>query len=451
MSETSPTETLDYLRSVIDGRTEISWFTDSVVGADAVSGPLDIFVKTSDGEVTWGWSVSPIPVDVAGRSYRRFRSSPDSALFVDADEPELIFLNHELDLHSLSDGTGTAFAIAVPTGQVPDVAAAFDLEKTAREAQGGYSIDPAYSLDSISVALELWTASLLEEAISFVWEPLTPETTEAIDALAGLNDLPEGDTPVGYDAEIADIVGGFMSAAWLQPDLTWPDADNIEAFRDHVDVRFRHPSLGLVYLASIDQLGSGNDPSFMSLEDGAPMNLDHSDPTVIGLAPDRLVLAINRQADGYEPAGLAVPWGRPPMSDEWAELRRFQADHPDAILIHASGWSEHRVASALAAWGRAWTDVDVEFAYDYEDPIPQAIIEANESLAESTLNPETFIRTATADRCTHTESATTPNEDPFPCGRLATHYFTPGGSSEGVVLVCDSHIPPSGNAAPLLK
>ena len=63
-------ETLEYLRSVIGGRTEVEWFTDSITGSDLVTSPMDVFVRTTDGAVTWGWSIQPIPVDPGLRRFR---------------------------------------------------------------------------------------------------------------------------------------------------------------------------------------------------------------------------------------------------------------------------------------------------------------------------------------------------------------------------------------------
>ena len=445
-------ETLEYLRSVIGDRPRLEWFTDSVTGADHVTGPLDVFIRTAAGEVTWGWSVSPIPIDPGERRFRRFRSEdPELMLLVDAVEPEMVFLPHTTDLHTLSDAQRSTYALAVPTGELPDAIAAFDMEKHARSGAGRYSIDPAWATDRISGALGLWTASLLGLDIDVVWVESTPADLAAIDAFAVAADEEPDDGWTGLDAEIADIVGRFESIAWIQADLTWPDAENVEAFRDHIDVQFRSPSEGLLYLASIDPIGAGADPVFVTLADGSSMNLDRSDPTVIGLMPDRMVLALNRQSDGYEPAGVAVRWGAPPTSEEWGELRRFQADHPDSILIHAAGWSEDRVAAALEAWADWWGGATVEFAYDYEDPIPQTAIARNETLADAAVSADTFVRTSTVDRCMYVPDDTAPNEDPLPCGRPATHYYSPPGSSDGVFLVCTEHAPRNGAVSPLLK
>ena len=443
-------ETLEYLRSVIDGRSSVEWFTDSITGSDLVSAPMDVFLRTTDGAITWGWSVQPIPVDPGLRSFRRFRSEDDLVILTDADEPELLFIPHTVELHSIGNGRQAAFSVGISSSAVPDASTAFDMEKAARSLDGRYSIDPAFPHETISRALRLWTESLLEEDVEFEWIPLSEDAEAEIEELTAGED--DDDEPfVGFDDEIADILSDFASIAWFQADLTWPDSDNVEAFRDHIDVRFRSPAEGLVYLASIGPLGSGDDPWITTTDNGGLMSLDRSDPTVIGLAPDRLVIALSRKSDGYEPAGLATPWGRPPTSDEWAELRKFATEHTDTLMIQAPGWSEDRVADALATWARLWGEAEVEFGYDYDDPIPQATIAANEALAEATAASNQFVRTATENRCVHSEPGTAPNEVPFPCGRPATHYYTPGGSAEGVVLVCDDHIPTNVSASPLLK
>jgi hypothetical protein len=442
-------ETLDYLRSVIGGRSRVEWFTDSITGSDLVTAPMDVFVRTTDGSVTWGWSVQPIPVDPGQRRFRRFASEDDLIILTDAAEPEIVFIPYAVELHSISNGRQAHFSVGVPSNSLPSPSVAFDLEKAARSTDGRYSIDPAYPHETISRALELWTASLLEEETTFAWVPLSADDEAEIDHLTEADGADEEFD--GFDEEIADILSGFASIAWFQADLTWPDSDNIEAFRDHIDVRFRSPSEGLVFLASVGPLGSGEDPWVTTTDGGGLMSVDRADPTVIGLAPDRMVIALSRTADGYEPAGVATPWGTPPRSEEWAELRKFATDHPDTLMIYAPGWSEHRVGDALATWARLWGDAEIEFGYDYDDPIPQAAIAANEELAEAPPASNQFVRTDTSNRCVHVDPGTAPNERPFPCGRLATHYYTPGGSAEGVVLVCDEHIPPRVNAAPLLK
>ena len=442
-------ETLEYLRSVIGGRSEVEWFTDSITGSDLVASPMDIFVRTTDGAVTWGWSVQPIPVDPGLRSFRRFRSNDGLVILTDADDPEILFIPHTVELHSISLGRQADFSAGLPSSTVPPASVAFDLERAARSSEGGYSIDPAFPHATISAALELWAASLLEEDVTFSWSPLSDDAEHEIDELTGGDEADEGFD--GFDAEIADILSDFESVAWFQADLTWPDSDNVEAFRDRIDVRFRSPSEGLVYLATIGPLGSGDDPWITTTDGGGLMSLDRSDPTVIGLAPDRLVIALSRPSDGYEPAGIAAPWGVPPATEEWAELRTFAGQYPNAVMVTAPGWSEDRVADALTTWARYWGEVDVEFGYDYDDPIPQATIEANEALAEAESVSNEFVRTATQNRCVHTDAGTAPNEVPFPCGRPAAFYYTPGDSTEGVVLVCEEHVPRNVNASPLLK
>ncbi len=442
-------ETLEYLRSVIGGRSEVEWFTDSITGSDLVTTPMDVFVRTTDGAVTWGWSIQPIPVDPGLRSFRRFRSEGGLVILTDADELEMIFIPHTVELHSISHGRQAAFSAGLQSSTVPSASVAFDLEKAARSSDGRYSIDPAFPHETISAALELWTASILAEDVTFSWSPLSEDAEREIDELTGGEEPDDGFD--GFDAEIADILSEFDSVAWFQADLTWPDADNVEAFRDRIDVRFRSPTEGLVYLATIGPLGSGNDPWITTTDGGGLMSLDRSDATVVGLAPDRLVIALSRAADGYEPAGIATPWGMPPATEEWAEMRTFAGQYPNAVMVTAPGWSEDRVADALTTWARHWGDVDVEFGYAYDDPIPQATIEANEALAEAEPASNEFVRTATRNRCVHTDAGTAPNEVPFPCGRPAAFYYTPGDSSEGVVLVCEEHVPRNVNASPLLK
>jgi hypothetical protein len=442
-------ETLEYLRSVIGGRTDVEWFTDSITGSDLVASPMDVFVRTTDGAVTWGWSVQPIPVDPGLRSFRRFRSADELVILTDAQDPEILFIPHSIELHSVSNGRQAAYSAGLASGTVPSGSVAFDLEKAARSSAGRYSIDPAFPHETISAALRLWTASLLEEDVSFSWTPLSEDAENEIGELTGGDEPDEGFE--GFDAEIADILSEFESIAWFQADLTWPDADNVEAFRDRIDVRFRSPSEGLLYLATIGPLASGDDPWITTTDGGGLMSLDRSDPTVIGLAPDRLVIALSRPSDGYEPAGIAAQWGVPPATEEWAELRTFAAQYPNAVMVTAPALSEDRVADALTTWARYWGDVDVEFGYAYDDPIPQATIEANEALAEAETVSNQFVRTATQNLCVHTDAGTAPNEVPFPCGRPAAFYYTPGDSSEGVVLVCEEHVPRAVNASPLLK
>ena len=269
-------ETLEYLRSVIGGRTELEWFTDSITGSDLVASPMDVFVRTTDGAVTWGWSVQPIPVDPGLRSFRRFRSADGLVILTDADEPETVFIPHTVELHSISLGRQADFSAGLPSSTVPSASVAFDLEKAARSSEGRYSIDPAFPHETISAALELWTASLLAEDVTFSWSPLSEDAESEIDALTGGGEPDEGFD--GFDAEIADILSEFESVAWFQADLTWPDAGNVEAFRDRIDVRFRSPAEGLLYLATIGPLGSGDDPWITTTDAGGLMSLDRRRP-----------------------------------------------------------------------------------------------------------------------------------------------------------------------------
>ena len=111
-------ETLEYLRSVIGGRSEVEWFTDSITGSDLVASPMDVFVRTTDGAVTWGWSVQPIPVDPGLRSFRRFRSSDGLVILTDADDPEILFIPHTVELHSISRGRQADYSAGLPTSTV---------------------------------------------------------------------------------------------------------------------------------------------------------------------------------------------------------------------------------------------------------------------------------------------------------------------------------------------
>jgi hypothetical protein len=442
-------DTLDYLASVIADREQMEWFTDSISGADHVTGPMDVFVRTVEGAVTWGWSIQPIPVETAGRRFRRFVDEDDFVIIPDAEALDTVFVPHQTELHSISDGRHASFAAPVAVGAIPSASIAFDLEKAARLGSGRYSVDAAWPHDMISRALGLWVSSLLGADTAFTWRPLSDDDNAEIEQLTA----PEqpGDDFAGFDAEIAELLSSFATIAWMQGDLTWPDAENVEAFRDHVDVRFRSPTDGLVYLASIGSLGSGDDPWIGVTTGGGLLSLDRSEPTTIGLAPDRTVFALSRQSDGYEPAGFASAYGVPPTADEWAELRTFASETPDAHLIHAHGWSEGVVADALSLWSRRWADADVSFEYDYEDSIAQAAIQRNEDLAEAPQSSNEFVRTDTSNRCGFTQPASVPNERPFPCGRPATHYFTPGETSDGVVLICELHVPDGISVSPLLK
>ena len=446
---TDEQDTLEYLASVIAGRPRLEWFTDSVSSSEHVTGPLDVFVRTVDDAVTWGWSVQPLPVDAGGRRFRRFVDEKEFVILPDADALDTIFVPHDIELHSISDGRTASYAAPVGAGGIPSAAVAFDLEKAARDSSGRYSVDPAWPHETVSHALGLWVNSLLGLDTEFSWRPLSDADNAEIETLTA-GDEPDTDF-VGFDDEIADLLSSFSEIAWLQGDLTWPDADNVEAFRDHVDVRFRSPSDGLVYLASIGALGTGDDPWIGMTDAGGLVSLDRSEPTTIGLAPDRTVFALNRPSDGYEPAGFAAPFGVPPTTDEWAELRTFALETPDAHLIHAHGWSEALIADALALWSLRWADADVTYAYDYEDPIAQDAIQRNEGLADAPQSSNEFVRTATANRCAFTQPPSLPNERPFPCGQPATHYFTPGGTADGVVLVCELHVPDNVSVSPLLK
>lgn len=440
-------ETIEYLAAVLGDRTAVEWFTDAPVGSGAVAAPVDVFVTTTEGAVTWGWSVAPLPLEAGGRSFRRFRSADDRVMIVDADEPELVFVDHTLELHSTANGGA---AIAIDRGTVPDATTAFDLAR-ASGSEHPYGIHPAFAIEAVDATLELWAASLLERPVDFSWRPITDAERAEIDELmdAGADDEPPS-PQVDRDPEIADLVGDFTSIAWFQSDLTWPDSENVEAFRDHVDARFRSPNEGIMYLASIGPLTPGEDLWFTMLDDGGLMSIDITDPTRIGLSPDRMVLALSRQSDGYEPAGVAVPWGEAPSPDEWSELRRYASEHPTAILIHAPGWSEHRVAAALETWADVCGGAGVEFAYDYEDAIPQAAIEANEARADVDVTENAFVRTASRERCMHRSEGRSPNEEPFPCGRPATHYHQ-ASEGTGVMTVCADHVPSGVSVSPLLK
>ena len=122
----------------------MEWFTDSITGSDLVTSPMDVFVRTTDGAVTWGWSIQPIPVDPGLRRFRRFRSDESLVILTDADEPEILFIPHTVELHSISHGRQAGFSVGLQSSTVPAASTAFDLEKAALSLDGQYSIDPAF-------------------------------------------------------------------------------------------------------------------------------------------------------------------------------------------------------------------------------------------------------------------------------------------------------------------
>lgn len=442
MSAFDPT----YLLEVIADRPAVEWFSPATQTEGFLTGPADIYLRTADGVVTWGWSIEPVPVDPRGRSFRRFRHPDGWAMLTDADDPESMLLAATAELHVATAGNGRAVhAVAVDTGAVPSAGDAYSLQK-ATDGAGEYRLEQAWPLGRVSEALALWCEAFLETSVMFTARRPSEEDLEAIAILVEEPDdeITDAD-PLGHDEEVAAIIEGYEDIFWFQADLTWPDRDDNEAFRDRIDVRIREEGRD-TWLLSIESIDD-SPGSVRALDDGGTMVLDPDDPNTIRLEWDRIVLAVSLQNTGFEPAGVAVPIGTAPGTDQWEELRRVQAEHPDSIVIHAPAWSETRVSLALTEWATAWTGLAPRFVYDFDDPVSQAAIEANNAL-EHAAPAAGSVRTATRQLCAHTAQVIAQHEEPLPCGLPATAYYRDGDT---MILVCDSHAPPGVKLTTLLR
>jgi hypothetical protein len=441
-------ENAHYLDEVIGGRDRIEWFTDAPTADDAVAGPADVYLRTESGDVTWGWAIEPVPLDPGERTFRRLRHPDGWAFLVDADDPELIAVDAPLDVHTVAGGP-TGVAVVLSHGSVPDMGSALDLARASHQAPGArYTLSPGWPLDHVSDALGVWIAAMLGREVEVVHRDADESDLESIRGLtAGVDSgIETSNEPPGFDEEILELLEPWESLVWFQSDLSWPDEAGRAAFRDRVDVRARDESGAVNWLAVIEPPSGDEDLVWWPGPDGSPVGFDPFDPSRIILGFDRVVLAVSRQSDGYEPSGVAVPVGQAPSTEQWASLRA--ALHDDAILTYAPAWGEDAVSDALSVWAEAWSGLDLEFEYDFEDPAVAAVQDANDALAETPpLAPS--IRTATASRCAHRAEPSGPFEDPLPCGRRATHYFTDAGGD--IVAVCEEHVPPGVKATALLR
>ena len=436
-----------FLTDIVAGRAEVPWLTDSIVFDDQLSGPADIYVRAPDGTVHWGWRLAPVPVDPGDRRFRRFRHPDGWVLLTDTDDPESMFAIPGADIHEVTAPDGSlVLAIATAPGSAPGSGDSYSLHKATTPGHQ-YRISPGWPVGLVSEALRLWSAAFLGlDGINFEHQAATEADLSALpERTAPLTELDEDTDPLGHDEEVAAILGDYDDIFWFQADLTWPDREDAEAFRDRVDVRLRDEGFD-TWLLSIEPLDD-RPGSRRTLPDGGTMYLDPDDPSSIRLDFDRLVLAVSVQKTGFEPAGVAVTLGTAPGTDQWDELRRVQTEHEGSILIHAPGWSENRVSLALTEWALAWTGLEPRFIYDFDDPISQAAIDANNRL-ENAAPAARSIRTATRQVCGHTEPAQVPFEDPLPCGRPATAYYL---EDDTPVLVCDDHEPPDVKTTTLLR
>lgn len=436
-----------FLADTIRGRSKVPWLTDAIVFDGYLTGPAHVYLRTPDGTLTWGWRLAPVPVDPGDRRFRRFRHPDGWVLLTDADDPESIFLLPGAEVHEVTTPDGSlVLAVATPPGTAPGAGDAYSLNKATAPGYR-YRISPGWRLDLVSEALALWVSAFLrEEGVEFAHVAATEADMRSLpEPTAPSLDLDEDTDPLGHDEEVAAILGDYDDIFWFQSDLTWPDSDDAEAFRDRVDVRLRDEGFD-TWLLSIEPLDD-RPGSRRTLSDGGTMLLDPDDPSTVRLSFDRMVLAVSVQATGFEPAGVAVESGRAPGTDQWDELRRVQGEHEDSILIHAPAWSELRISLALTEWASAWTGLEPRFIYDFDDPISQAAIEANNRL-EDAAPAARSIRTATRQVCAHTEPARVPFEDPLPCGRPATAYYM---DDDTPTLVCDDHEPPGVKTTTLLR
>lgn len=432
---------IDALRDAIADRDEVEWFSPAHQSDGHIAGPAEVHVLDSDGTPIPGWRVEPIPVEPGGRRYRRFRAPDGWVMLTEAATPTTLFLVPTVDLHTVASVDGIVVtSAAVDAGSAPSSGDAYTLEK-ANVAGTAYRLSPAWSLDAVSAALSLWCASFLDREVAFVAMPPAEESPEF--ASPDPVDEPAGATEV--DPEIAEIISGYDDVFWFQADLSWPDKDDAEAFRDRIDVRMRDEGYD-TWLASVEPIDDR--PGIArTLEDGGRVLLDPEDAGSIRLEYDRLVLAVNVQDTGFEPAGVSVPLGTAPTVEQWEELRRVRGEHQGSVVISTPGWSEHRVGAALTVWADTWAGARPRFVYDFDDPVSQAAIEANNRL-EHTPTQTRSVRTAVRQICGHTEAGTARFEIPLPCNQPATAYYMDG---DAVVLVCDTHAPDDVRLTTLLR
>jgi hypothetical protein len=435
-----------YIAEVLAGRAQVEWITASRQTDDFVTGPSDIYVQTADGTVTWGWSFEPIPVDPEGRRFRRFRHPDGWAMLTDWDDPETIFLPAATEIHTVTDPSGAIlYSLAIEAGSAPGSGDAYSLQKAA-DGGGTYKLDVAWRLESVSKALALWCEIFLGSSVEFVGRAPTPEERDAIESLIEEPEtvVSHNNDPLGHDDEIAALIEGYDDVFWFQADLSWPDRDDNEAFRDRIDIRIRDSEGVDTWLLSVEPL---DETTGRLLEDGGLVVFDAEDPSVMKVDWDRMVLAVSVQQTGFEPAGVAVALGAGPGTEQWEELRRVRLENPDSVIIHAPAWSETRISLALTEWASAWTGAAPRFVYDFDDPVSQAAIEAN-NLLESAAPAARSIRTATRQTCVHTDDVISPHENPLPCGVAATAYYRSG---DEMVLVCDAHSPAGVKLTTLLR
>lgn len=428
----------------IAGRDQVAWSSDSAIVEGHLVGPADVYLRADDGHMTWGWKLSPIPVDPGDRRFRRFRHPDGWVLLTDSDDPESIFLAPRMDAHVVGDGPAPVLAVLTDPGSVPGSGDAYSLAKAA-DAAHPYRIAPAWPVELVSAALGMWAHALLDRpSTTFAFDG-SPDPAALGRRSSSSDEFDEDARPLGHDEELAGILGDYDDVFWFQGDLTWPDRDDAEAFRDRIDVRLREEGFD-TWLLAIEPIDD-RPGSRRALSDGGVMLLDPDDPSSIRLEHDRLVLAVSVQETGFEPAGVAVRLGEAPGTDQWDELRRVQTEHEEAIVITAPAWSEHRVSLALTEWAAAWTGLEPRFIYDFDDPVAQAAIDANNRL-ENAAPATRSIRTATRQVCAHTAPAAVDFEDPLPCGRPATAYYL---VEDRPVLVCDEHQPPGVKTTTLLR
>jgi hypothetical protein len=426
----------DHLIDALAGREEIEWFALAPQDDRFLAAPTDVYLRSDDGTVTWGWRVEPLPVDPAGRRFRRFRHPDGWAMLTDADDPQTIFLAAAAELHTVTDVAGAVIhALAVEPGAVPGSGDAYTLQKAADGDVTRYRLDHALAADTVRAALSLWCEVFAGIHVDTRIRRATYEESTTISQLTESEEVEDEEWPeFDVDEDVTELLTGLDDVFWFQGDLSWPDQDDVEAFRDRVDVRMRESDGTDTWLVSVEPR-DGHTGAVGRLSDGGIAALDPDDPGVIRLEWDRMVLAVSLQETGFEPAGVAVALGSAPTTEQWEELRRVRGEHEGSVVIHAPAWSEGRVAAALEEWAEVWSGLRPRFLYDFDDPVSQAAIDAN-NLLEQAAPTARSIRTATRQTCQHTDEVTAPYEEPLPCGLPATAYYR---DDDGMVLVCDSH------------